>query len=84
MAAHLGVSRRLADLRFREILGSSIYEVLRDRRLEEAKRLLSLTDESISAITERCGFANKTHLKNLFLRRVGCSMRDWRKKAREG
>ena len=84
VAAHLGVSRRLADLRFREILGGSIYEVLRDRRLEEAKRLLSLTDESIGAITERCGFTNKTHLKNLFLRRVGCSMRDWRKKARGG
>ena len=84
VASHLGVSRRLADLRFHEILGRSIYEVLRDRRLEEAKRLLSLTDDSIASITERCGFANKTHLKNLFLRRVGCSMRDWRKKSRGG
>lgn len=82
VAAHLGVSRRLADLRFREILGRSIYEVIRDRRLEEAKRLLRQTDESIASITERCGFANKTHLKNLFLRRVGCSMREWRRKVR--
>ena len=82
VAAHLGVSRRLVDLRFREILGRSIYEVLRDRRLEEAKRLLLQTDESIASVTERCGFANKTHLKNLFLRRVGCSMRDFRKSAK--
>ena len=78
VAAHLGVSRRLADLRFREILGRSIYEVLRDRRLEEAKRLLLQTDETIASVTERCGFTNKTHLKNLFLRRFGCSMREWR------
>ena len=82
VAAHLGVSRRLADLRFREILGRSIYEVIRDRRLEEAKRLLLQTGESIASVTARCGFANKTHLKNLFLRRVGCSMRDWRRRNR--
>ena len=81
LAAHLGVSRRLVDLRFREILGRSIYEVIRDRRLEEAKRLLRQTDASIASVTERCGFTNKTHLKNLFLRRVGCSMRDWRNRA---
>ena len=78
LAAHLGVSRRLVDLRFREILGRSIYEVIRDRRLEEAKRLLRHTGESIAEITARCGFENKTHLKNLFRRRVGCSMRQWR------
>ena len=83
LAAHLGVSRRLVDLRFREILGRSIYEVIRDRRLEEAKRLLRQTDASIASVTERCGFTNKTHLKNLFLRRVGCSMRDWRNRNRE-
>ncbi|MGI5869850.1 MAG: substrate-binding domain-containing protein [Kiritimatiellia bacterium] len=83
VAAHLGVSRRLADLRFSEILQQSIYEVLRDRKLEEAKRLLSQTDISIQHIARRCGFTNNTHLKNLFLRRFGMTMREFRAQSKE-
>lgn len=79
VAAHLGVSRRLIDLRFEEILGQSIYTILRERKLEEVKRRLRSTDDSIADITAACGFTNKTHLKNLFRRCTGLSMRDYRK-----
>jgi len=78
VARHLGVSRRLIDLRFGEILGHSIYEILRERKLEEVKRLLRTTTDPIADITEACGFANKTHLKNIFRRCTGLSMRDYR------
>ena len=78
VAKHLGVSRRLIDLRFGEVLGHSIHEILRERKLEEVKRLLRSSDDSISDITTSCGFTNKTHLKNLFRRCMGMSMRDYR------
>lgn len=80
VAEHLGVSRRLIDLRFEEVLGHSIYEILRERKLEEVKRLLRTTDDPIADITEACGFTNRTHLKNLFRRCTGLSMRDYRKR----
>ena len=79
VAKHLGVSRRLIDLRFGEVLGHSIHEILRERKLEEVKRLLRTSDDSITDITAACGFTNKTHLKNLFRRCTGLSMRDYRK-----
>lgn len=78
VAKYLGVSRRLIDLRFGEVLGHSIHEILRERKLEEVKRRLRSSDDSISDITTACGFTNKTHLKNLFRRCMGMSMRDYR------
>jgi LacI family transcriptional regulator len=78
VARALGVSRRILDLRFRELLRTTVHAVLRERRLEEVKRLLADTDMSIGRITEQCGFTSAGHLKNLFRRTTGVSMRDWR------
>ena len=74
----LGISRSLLDLRFREFRGETVSKTIANRRLDEVKRLLSETGLSIRAITAKCGFANPNHLKNLFKRRYGLSMRDWR------
>ena len=80
VARHLGVSRRLADLRFRESLGSTISDNIRNRRIREAKRLLTETDSPIANISIAVGISNVNHLKNIFLRHVGVSMRAFRKR----
>ena len=79
VARALGVSRQMLDLRFRELLRTTVHAVLRERRLEEVKLLLSTTNMTVGRITEQCGFTSAGHLKNLFRRTFGCSMRDWRK-----
>ena len=79
VAHHLGCSRRLADLRFRELMGSSIGETIIVTRLNEVKRLLATTREPIDTIAASCGYANPNYLKNLFKRRFGLTMRDWRR-----
>lgn len=78
VARHLGCSRRLADLRFRELMGTSIGEMIISARLDEAKRLLVSTREPLNAIATSCGYANPNSLKNLFKKRFGLSMREWR------
>ena len=75
---HLGVSRRLADLRFNEFDGRSIHEVIVDTRLEELKRLLADSDIPIARITAACGFSSDNYAKNLFRRRFGMTMSDYR------
>ena len=82
VAAALGVSRQMLDIRFRELLRTTVHTVLRERRLEEVKRLLATTNLPVGRITEQCGFTSAGHLKNLFRRTFGCSMREWRKAAR--
>ena len=76
---HLGVSRRLADRRFREIEKSSIMETIISIRLNEVKSRLASTRLPIGLITQACGFKNDNYAKNLFRRRFGMSMREWRK-----
>lgn len=75
---HLHVSRRLADLRFREITGTSILAYITDLRLDKVKHLLLTTDLRIEEIAFQCGY-NAASLKNLFARRCGCSMCAYRK-----
>ena len=75
---HLKCSRRLADLRFRELHGRSILDTITERRLDEVKRRLAGTKEKIDSIALACGYANPNYLKNLFRKRFGMSMRDFR------
>ena len=78
VAAHLGVSRPLLDLRFRETQKTSVGQLITATKLGEVSRRLRETKLSISAIQELCGFKNANALKNLFKSRYGVSMRDWR------
>lgn len=79
---HLQVSRRLADLRFRETLGGTIFSFILERRIAEVKRLLRDTDLPIAAISSKMGIASANHLKNVFRREVGTSMREFRSMAK--
>ena len=79
VAAHLGVSRPLLDLRFRETQKTSVGQLITTVKLGEVARRLRETKLPISAIQEHCGFNNANALKNLFKKRFNCSMRDWRR-----
>jgi len=79
---HLKCSRRLADLRFRELQGRSILDAITERRLDEVKRLLAGTRDKMDVIASSCGYRNPTYLKNLFKKQFGMSMRDFRASAR--
>ena len=75
---HLKCSRRLADLRFRELHGRSILETITERRLDEVKRRLAGTKEKIDSIALACGYSNPNYLKNLLRKLFGMNMRDFR------
>jgi LacI family transcriptional regulator len=79
---HLNVSRRLADLRFREVRGTSISESIRARKIEAVKDWLARTDDKVEQIAAQCGFADPKHMMAVFRQVVGCSMREWRSRAR--
>ena len=78
----LGCSRRLADMRFRELQNISINEMIINFKLDEAKKRLRSTNDSIVSIAEACGYSNVTHLKTLFKRRFSISMKDYRNTSR--
>lgn len=75
---HVRVSRRLLDLRFREVTGKSVQEAIRERRLDAVKSLLSSSNLSIAMVAEHCGYHDANYLKNQFKKAFGTSMRNWR------
>jgi two-component system response regulator YesN len=79
---HINCSRRLADLRFHELQGQSILNAITARRLDEVKRLLTVTNEKIDTIAVLCGYTNPNYLKNLFKKHFGLSMRDFRQRVK--
>ena len=53
-------------------------------RLNAVRRLLTTTHETIEAIGASCGYDNPNYLKNLFRRRFGMTMRDFRRSTHGG
>lgn len=76
---HLHVSRRLADLRFREITGTTMLQAIHAARLGHVAMLLRSSSRRIQDIAAACDFANLQQLANVFRRQYGCSMTQYRK-----
>ena len=79
VARHLGISRRLLDLRFRAITGKTVLEAIQEEQLNRVRDLLRTTSLSITEISNRCNFRSENHLKRLFKNAFGMTMRDYRK-----
>jgi LacI family transcriptional regulator len=77
---HLGVSRSLLSLRFRQIQRESILQTIRTRRMREVKRLLSSTAYPIARIISMCGFRSENSPKNLFRKMFGMTMSEYRRR----
>jgi LacI family transcriptional regulator len=84
VAERLGVSRRLLDLRFRQVQGRSVLDAIQNRRLEEVRRRLAETDDTIGEIAAACGYGDVSHLRRLFRARFHVGMRTWRESTRHG
>ena len=66
---HVGVSRRLLYLRFRQMHGKSIHETILETRLAAAKRKLSETNLPLARIAADCGFGSANRLSHAFFER---------------
>jgi AraC-like DNA-binding protein len=82
VARHLNVSRRLLYLRFGELLGKTVLDVIAERRIELLKTRLSSSKEPIASMSLACGFKTANHAKRAFRAATGLTMRDWRRNPR--
>ena len=76
---HVRTSRRLAEIRFRRVLGHTVLEEILRVRLERVCTLLKETNLPIGEIARMCGSDSESHLGTLFRRRFACTMRDFRR-----
>lgn len=76
---HLGVSRRLVELRFRERYHRSVLETIRYFKLEITCRKLRESNDTIAKICEKCGWKSESLPKKMFRRMYHTTMREYRK-----
>jgi AraC-like DNA-binding protein len=64
---------------FKETFGMTFHTYVSRRRVERAKEMMVTTDQPLTAIASRCGFADQSHFGRVFRRLVGPSPGDWRR-----
>lgn len=80
VARAVGVSRRLADLRFRQSRGESILDVINRARLNKIKKLLFTGNRPIAEIAATCKFSSPAALTRFFREQTGMTPSDWKKR----
>lgn len=78
---HLGVSRRLAYLRFEQMHGKPIHAAILEARLALARQRLVQTDAPLARVAADCGFGSANRLSHLFAERFGLPPGAWRAQA---
>jgi len=71
-----------ATATFRRVLGQSIAQYLRQRRLNHALKLLADTDLAIIEVAYESGHGSLSRFYDAFQRQVGCTPKDYRKRFR--
>ena len=78
VARHLGVSRRLIDLRFRQLQHETILSTITKRRLDTLCKMLKDESGPLRELVASCGFGSTIRASHLFKARYGMSMSDYR------
>ena len=82
LARKAGLSRRVLERRFREVLRRTPAEEIRRARLDCARKLLVETDLPISSVSEASGFPNKCYFASLFGGHFGMTPAQYRHHSR--
>ena len=78
VANALYVSRGFLSTKFKQETGTSLAYFIQNEKIEEAKRLLTRTDQPLLAISTYLGFSSQSHFNTVFKKRVGMTPKEYR------
>ena len=84
IAATAYITPNYLSKRFRTEMGMNLREYINQLRVEEAKRLLLTTNDTVSEIASKVGYANISYFSTVFRKQCGMSPIDWRDKMTNG
>ena len=79
LARLAGINRDKLVRGFRELYATTIAEMLSERRLTEARKLLLVTDLPVSTVAFRCSYLNNASFTRAFTRRYGLAPTELRR-----
>jgi DNA-binding LacI/PurR family transcriptional regulator len=77
------VSKVTFHRRFQDVVGKSPAEAIRDRKLDEVRRLLTSTDLPLTMVSDLSGFSSAKVLARVFRASEGVTLRDFRKNKKD-
>jgi len=77
-------SRRMAEIKFRNVVGHSILTEIQRIRIERVCELLKLRDTPLQVLADMCGFRSGALLYRQFKATLGLTPRQWRKALYDG
>jgi len=84
VAEEVHISRSYFSECFKNIMGKTFHEFVRDARIDYSKALLGQTNEPIYKIAERCGYPDERYFSKVFRRSVGVLPSEIRKRSQGG
>lgn len=78
VVAHVAMSRRSLEMRFRATLGRTVHQEIMRVRIERAKELLATSDWSMPQIAAECGFALASQFSFVFKRETNQTPKAYR------
>ena len=84
IAAMAYITPNYLSKRFRTEMGMNLREYINQLRIEEAKRLLLSTNDAVSEIASKVGYANISYFSTVFRKLCGMSPIDWRNRTTNG
>jgi AraC family transcriptional regulator len=82
LAANLGISQSQLTRRFQAAYGIGPSAYVTTLRIEEAKKLLLETDDTLEAIAHRCGYDSGSYLCRIFTAKAGINPSSFRQQYR--
>lgn len=79
IVAHLTISRRMLEHRFKRALGRTPAQQITRVRIDRARQLLAETDLDMTSLAHACGYANNTRFGVAFKRVTGTTPTAYRK-----
>lgn len=83
IAKAMYMSRSRLSIRFKEETGENLSDYIMREKIEEAKHLLSHTDESLSAISAYLAFSSQSHFTRQFKNVTGFTPGEYRARSRK-
>jgi DNA-binding response OmpR family regulator len=79
LAKLIGTNEKRLSRAFRESMGKTPFEYLREKRLEMARRLLTETSLAVSAVAEEAGFTSAANFATAFREHFGMTPSEYRR-----
>ena len=79
----VGLSQSYLSEMFKNEMGINLNAFIIEKKLEEAKILLSFSEREISEISNYLSFSSQSYFQNVFKKKIGITPRNYRNKINE-